>query len=96
VSKPSIRNTVCPRNSAPIRDIKRNYPKYCPLVEFALGRQKERGIDEVIKAKLKAGISKDQIFLFIKRSGVEISAHRLRHKISLAYLHMVYGKEVVI
>jgi hypothetical protein len=40
----------------------------------------------VIRAGLEQGLSSDQVFLEIKKAGIQISGHGLRHQIGLELL----------
>ena len=54
-------------------------------------KNRHNEIDSIISAMVKSGHSKDRIFLNIKKAGVQISAHELRHRINLVFTKIMYG-----
>ncbi|MFZ2656578.1 MAG: hypothetical protein WAX69_16715 [Victivallales bacterium] len=49
-------------------------------------------IDKLIEAAFKAGESKDRIFINLKRGGLQMSAHELRHRINVVWTRTFYGR----
>lgn len=54
-------------------------------------KNRHHKLDDLIAAGIKAGENKDRIFLNIKKGGIQISAHELRHRINLVFNRVFYG-----
>lgn len=65
---------------------KRNFHSIAPA------RRKANLGKRTIAAMLNAGQSKDQVFIYFKRMGIEMSAHELRHLITVEANHLQYEK----
>jgi len=54
-------------------------------------KNRHHKLDDLIAAGIKAGEGKDRIFLNIKKGGIEISAHELRHRINVIYTRIMFN-----
>ena len=54
-------------------------------------KNRHNEIDKIITAMVTAGENKERIFLNIKKAGIQISAHELRHRINIVYTRIMYG-----